>query len=122
MIVRGVVAVAVLFACCAWVGADEPKPTDLKKAVVGKWEAIDKDKMPLEIFADGTIKVSVYAGDGKWEQAEGTYTISDAGELRYRASKGGATLGGWYRYKDGVLTSAKGPKLVVTWKKVEEKK
>ena len=122
MVARGVVAVAVL-AFGTWAGADEPKKADdPKTGVVGKWQTDDKDKVPLEINADGTIKVPFIVRDGKWVMAEGTYTVSDAGEVRYRATSGGSTLGGWYQYKDGTLVSAMGPKNRVTWKKVEEKK
>jgi uncharacterized protein (TIGR03066 family) len=125
MIARGVVAAVLL--CGAWVGADEPKSEpkkveELKKALAGKWESADKDKVPLEIGADGTIKVPFVMKNGQWVMAEGTYTVSDAGELRYTAKSGGAKLGGWYKYKDGALTSAMGPKLIVTWKKVAEEK
>jgi uncharacterized protein (TIGR03066 family) len=122
MSVRAALAAAVL-ALGAWAAADEPKKADaLKKQLAGKWETGDKDKIPLEIGADGTIKVPFVPKDGKWVMAEGTYTVSDDGEFRYTATSGGVKLGGWYKYKDGVLTSAMGPKLVVTWKKVADEK
>lgn len=122
MIARGLI-VGILFVCGSWVSADEPKKAEnVKKAVVGKWESMDKDKIPLEINADGTIKVPFVPKDGGWLMAEGTYTVNAAGEVRYTATSGGAKLGGWYKYKDGMLTSAMGPKLIVKWKKVEEKK
>ena len=123
MAVRGAIAAAVLLACGAWAAADEPKkPEDVKKAVVGKWETADKDKVPLEINADGTIKVPLYQANGTWLLVDGTYTIDAKGEIRYKAAHGGITLGGWYQYKDGDLVSAMGPKNRVTWKRVEEKK
>jgi uncharacterized protein (TIGR03066 family) len=121
--VTRVVAGVVLLALGVAAGADEPmKAEDVKKAVVGKWETDDKDKVPLEINADGTIKVPFLQQGGKWTLVDVTYTIKDDGEIRYRAQTGGVTLGGWYRYKDGTLTSAMGPKLRVTWKKVPEAK
>jgi len=117
--VARVVAGVVLLVFGVGAGADEPKKgEDVKAAVVGKWETDDKDKVPLEILADGTIKVPFVQKGGKWVMAEGTYTVSDAGEIRYRATSGEATLGGWYQYKDGGLVSAMGPKLRVNWKKV----
>jgi uncharacterized protein (TIGR03066 family) len=123
MIARGLIAAAVLFACGLWAGADEPKAEDVKKAVVGKWETADKDKVPLEINADGTIKVPFFMKDGKWVMAEGTYMVdATKSELRYKAAHGGATLGGWYQYKDGNLVTAMGPKNRVTLRRVEEKK
>ena len=121
--VTRVVAGVVLLVFGVAAGADEPrKVEDVKKAVVGKWETDDKDRVPLEILADGTIKVPVYTQDRKWVLVDGTYTIKDDGEIRYRAQTGQITLGGWYQYKDGTLTSAMGPKLRVTWKKLPEAK
>ncbi|HSQ54459.1 MAG TPA: hypothetical protein VLM40_01840, partial [Gemmata sp.] len=70
----------------------------------------------------GTIKVPFLQQGGKWVLVDGTYTIKDDGEIRYRAETGGIALGGWYKYKDGTLTSAMGPKLRVTWKKIAEEK
>ena len=102
--------------------AEEPAKVDFKKAVVGKWVSMDPDRAPLEIRGDGTITVPFYPKDGVWVTAEGTYTIDEKGEIRYRAASGGATLGGWYKFKDGMLTSAMGAKLNVRWKKVEEPK
>jgi uncharacterized protein (TIGR03066 family) len=122
MIAR-IVAGVVLLALGVGAVADEPKKAeDVKKAVVGKWETDDKDKVPLQINADGTIKVPFYTQDRKWTLVDGTYTIKDDGEIRYRAQTGQITLGGWYRYKDGTLTSAMGPKLRVTWKKLPDEK
>lgn len=122
MTMRGLIAIAVL-ALGAWALADEPKKAEaLKKGLVGKWETDDKDKAPTEFRADGTITVPFYVKDGKWVTAEGTWVINDAGKVTYKAASGGATLGGWYEYKDGTLVSAMGPKNRVTWKKVEEKK
>jgi uncharacterized protein (TIGR03066 family) len=123
MIARGLIVAAVLFACGVCASADEPqKPVDVKKAVVGKWETADKDKVPLEINADGTIKVPMHVGNGKWVLVDGTYTIDAKGEIRYRAETGSIVLGGWYQYKDGGLVSAMGPKNRVNWRRVEEKK
>lgn len=102
--------------------AEEPAKADLKKAVVGKWVSMDRDRAPLEIRADGTITVPFHLKDGVWVTAEGTYTVDEKGEIRYRAASGGATLSGWYKFKDGMLTSAMGAKLNVRWKKVEEQK
>ena len=82
----------------------------------------DRVEVEADIFADGTIKVPVYTQEKKWVLVDGTYTIKDDGEIRYRAQTGEITLGGWYQYKDGTLTSAMGPKLRVTWKKVAEEK
>ena len=124
MVTRAVVAVAVL-ALGGWAAADEPKKADaLKKELVGKWETANKDKIPVEFGADGSIKVGFVPKDGTWVMAEGTYTVNDAGEVKYRAVSGGATLGGWYRYKDGVLTNARGsgPNPIVEWKKLPEEK
>jgi uncharacterized protein (TIGR03066 family) len=124
MATRGLCALAVLaFGLCA--AAEEPKKADaLKKELVGKWETANRDKIPVEFGADGTIKVGFVQKDGTWVMAEGTFTVDAAGEIKYRARSGGATLGGWYKYKDGVLTNARGsgPNPIVTWKKVEEKK
>ena len=117
--VTRLVAGVVLLTFGVAAGADEPKKgEDVKAAVVGKWETDDKDKVPLEIYADGTIKVPRYTQGGKWVLVDGTYTVSDKGEIRYRAQTGEITLGGWYQYQDGGLVSAMGPKLRVNWKKV----
>jgi uncharacterized protein (TIGR03066 family) len=119
MFARSAVAAVLVF--CAGVMAEEPKKADdLKKAVVGKWQSDDKDKVPLEISADGTIKVPFFK-DGKWEQIPGTYTFDEKGQIRSRAQAGGITLGGWYEYKDGTLVTAMGPKNRVTFRRVEEK-
>ncbi|AWM39706.1 hypothetical protein GobsT_19370 [Gemmata obscuriglobus] len=105
-----------------WGRADEPKKAeDVKTAVVGKWETADKDRVPLEIRADGTIGVPFRSENGKWVMADGTYTVDAAGKVTYKAASGGSTLGGWYQYKDGGLVSAMGPKNRVTWKRVEKK-
>jgi uncharacterized protein (TIGR03066 family) len=123
MIARVLFAMAVLFASGVCASAEEPqKPVDVKKAVVGKWETADKDKVPLEINADGTIKVPMHVGNGKWILVNGTYTIDAKGEIRYRAQHEGITLGGWYQYKNGRLVSAMGPKNRVNWRRVDEKK
>lgn len=122
MVARGVVAAAALV-FGAWAVADEPKKADaLKKEVVGKWESADKDRAPVEFRADGTITVHFYPKDGKWMTAEGTWTINDAGKITYKAASGGASLGGWYEYKDGELVTAMGPKNRVSFKRVEQKK
>ncbi|AMV28228.1 hypothetical protein VT84_27725 [Gemmata sp. SH-PL17] len=106
-----------------WALADDPKKAeDVKGAVVGKWETADKDRVPLEIRADGTIRVPFVLRDGAWVMADGTYTVDAAGKVTYKAASGGATLGGWYQYKDGGLVSAMGPKNRVTWNRVQEKK
>ncbi len=106
-----------------WALADDPKkPEDVKTAVVGKWETADKDRVPLEIRADGTIRVPFVLRDSAWVMADGTYTVDAAGKVTYKAASGGATLGGWYQYKDGGLVSAMGPKNRVTWNRVQEKK
>ncbi len=116
-----VVVAAAMF--CVWAQADEPKKAeDVKAAVVGKWETADKDRVPLEIRADGTIRVPFHPENGMWVMADGTYTVDAAGKVTYKAASGGATLGGWYQYKDGGLVSAMGPKNRVTWTRVEEKK
>lgn len=115
-------AVALTVAFGAWAVADEPKKgEDVKAAVVGKWETADKDRVPLEIRADGTIRVPFYR-NGKWDLVDGTYTMDAAGKITYKAATGEVTFGGWYEYKDGALVSAMGPKNRVTWKRVEEKK
>jgi uncharacterized protein (TIGR03066 family) len=120
--VTRIVAGVVLLAFGVGALAEEPgKGEDVKQAVVGKWESDDRDRIPLEVFADGTIKVPTYTQERKWVLVDGTYTLKD-GEIRYRAQTGEITLGGWFKYKDGTLTSAKGPKLIVTWKKVAGEK
>ena len=121
MLTRGVIAVAVL-ALGAWAVADEPKKAEeIKKALVGKWTC-DADKAPLEFTADGKIKYPWFNGKGGWTITDGTYTVSGDGEVKYKTTNGEATLSGWFRYKDGVLTSPRGPKPLATWSKVEEKK
>ena len=118
---RGLCALAAL-ALGAWVAADEPKRADeIKKALVGKW-VCDADKAPLEFKADGTIKYPWFNGKGGWDITDGTYTVSADGEVKYTTTNGGAKLSGWFRYKDGALTSPRGPKPIATWSKVEEKK
>lgn len=128
MVTRGLIVVAVLM-FGAWAVADEPKKAEdpkkveeIKKALVGKWQSDDTDKSPLEIKADGTLKYAWFKRDGKWVITDGTYTVSAEGELKYTTTLEGATLRGWFRYKDGVLTSPRGPAPLVTWSKVEEKK
>lgn len=119
---RGVVAGVALLAIAGSATADEPKKLEgVKKAIIGKWESTGKEKIPLELYSDGTIKVPSY-GNGKWSLVDGTYTVDESGEIRYRAAIGKITLGGWFKLKDGMLTSAKGPLLIVTWKKVAEEK
>ena len=89
--------------------------------VVGKWTC-DADKAPVEFKADGTIKYPWFNGKGGWDITDGTYTVGADGMVKYTTKNGGATLSGWFRYKDGTLTSPRGPMPTVTWSKVEEKK
>ncbi len=126
MVTRVLCAVAVL-TFGAWAGADEPKEADekveeIKKALVGKWQSDDKDKAPVEFKVDGTMKYAWFKGNGNWEITDGTYTVSADGLVKYTTTNGGAKLSGWFRYKDGVLTSPRGPAPLVTWSKIEEKK
>lgn len=117
------VVVGVVLLAVGAARAEEPgKIEDVKRAVVGKWVSTDKDRIPLEVYPDGTIKIPTYTPGGKWVLVAGTYTVDAKGEIRYRAQNGGVTLGGWYKLKDGMLTSAKGPRLIVTWKKVADEK
>jgi uncharacterized protein (TIGR03066 family) len=103
--------------------ADDDKAVeDLKKALVGKWVPDKKDVGPVEFTADGKIKQPFVQKEGAWVFAEGTYTIDAKGEVKLEAKSGGVTLGGWYKLKDGVLTTARGPYPLVTFKKEEEKK
>jgi uncharacterized protein (TIGR03066 family) len=105
------------------VADDEKVIAELKKALVGKWTPDKTDVGPVEFTADGKIKESfVPNGDGTWKIAEGTYTIDAKGEVKWKAESGGVSLGGWYKLKDGVLTTARGPHPNVTFKKEEEKK
>jgi uncharacterized protein (TIGR03066 family) len=120
---------AVLFGLTIAVGfasagpADDDKAADeLKKVLVGKWTSDKTDVGPVEFTADGKIKEAFVRKEGNWTFAEGTYTIDAKGEVKWKAATGGVTLSGWYKFKDGVLTSAKGPNPVVTFKKEEEKK
>jgi uncharacterized protein (TIGR03066 family) len=123
---------AVLFAAVVAVGFgavgrvvadDDEKVAELKKALVGKWKSDKVDVGPVEFTADGKIKESfVPNGDGTWKIAEGTYTIDAKGEVKWKAESGGVSLGGWYKLKDGVLSTARGPHPNVTFKQEEEKK
>jgi uncharacterized protein (TIGR03066 family) len=105
------------------VADDEKVIAELKKTLAGKWTSDKTDVGPVEFTADGKIKESfVPNGDGTWKIAEGTYTIDAKGEVKWKAESGGVSLGGWYKLKAGVLSTARGPHPNVTFKKDEEKK
>jgi uncharacterized protein (TIGR03066 family) len=122
-----------LMAVAAWVagasataeepGKDDAKKIDaIKKALVGTWQSNDSAKEPVEFLADGTMRCAWSKRDGKWVIEDGTYTVTAEGLVKYTTTHGEAKLSGWYRYRDGVLTSPRGPAPLVTWGKVDEKK
>jgi uncharacterized protein (TIGR03066 family) len=100
---------------------DDKMVEELKKALVGKWTADNKEVGPVEFKADGTIKEAFGRKDGNWTFAEGTYTVDAKGEIKWKAKSGGVSLGGWYKFKDGELYTARGMDPRVTFMKVEEK-
>jgi uncharacterized protein (TIGR03066 family) len=120
-----VTAAFILFGPVGRVRADEPDDkaaAEIKKALVGKWKSDNKDVGPLEFTADGKINQPFIPKDSKWVIAEGKFTVDAKGEVKWHATIDGISLSGWYKYKDGVLTTAKGPHPNVTYKKVEEEK
>ncbi len=103
--------------------ADDDKVIeDFKKALTGKWKSTNKNVGPLEFTADGKIKEPFIQKDGVWVIVEGTFTVDAKGEVKWKATSGEISMSGWYKFKDGNLTTARGPIPTVTYKKVEEEK
>ena len=100
---------------------DNEKIADLKKALVGKWVPDKSDVGPVEFTADGKIKQPFVQKGGEWTFADGTFTVDAKGEVKWKAAAGDVSMAGWYKFKDGVLTTARGPHPSVTFKKEEEK-
>ena len=65
--------------------AVEKGKTDLKAAVVGKWQATDAYKQPAEFFMDGTAIVGGFV-DGKRASIKGTWTITEKGLVEFEGT------------------------------------
>jgi hypothetical protein len=85
--------------------------------VIGRWVSQDADKEPLVFGKGGQFECGLIKKDGKWVMAVGTYTVAGDGTIKATATHGGMKLGMQMKYKDGVITMPRGPKLRVEYRK-----
>ena len=97
-------------------GAAEPADE-----VLDKWVSTDNKAQPMEFLKDGKFKFGWTRDKGKWEMADGTYTVDKDGKIKARAMSGGAGLTLEFTLEKGAVTGTVGGKNY-TFKKEEAKK
>lgn len=130
MVQKCLSVIAVLATFVLSTAAEQEGKTDLKAALVGKWQSDDAQKHPIEFLKDGTAKVGFIKKRGKWLINSGKWTVSEEGYVEVKGKvKGtpdeGVSFKDWWNLKDGVLVGPWGPnKKMLKWVKVkpEEKK
>ena len=71
---------------------------------VGRWE-LPGGASPMNFRRDGTCEIGMSASpDGKWTMIPGTYTVSQAEKLSFKAEGNGIRLTGSYFFKGDQLT------------------
>lgn len=112
-----IAACLVVLASFAVVCADEKIPDGL----VGTWHSQDADKQPIVFEKDGTFHYGWEKKGADWMMVTGKFSIDSTGKITTEVRHQGVVLGTWYKFKDGMLTSPRGPAPKVNWKKEEKK-